>query len=337
MSKILLVDDNVDMLDTLEHLFTFYEYEVLRAENGKVGLEIAATKLPGLIILDALMPVMNGFETCEHLKKNRKTKNIPVIFLSANYTEHEHRMKGLGLGADDYMLKPFNAKELITKAGVLLHRKKLIDQLRHDNSTLLSSSRTAVSAAATVEVMLPDNNPEIDSLTGLYNALQFNQRYVKSLEKAAASQREIAMLALDIDHFHRINDFYGEHTGDYVLMKIANVILQNTPAANNVFRISKNRFYIILPGVSETEASQCGERIRTAICHTPFIDEELFLFKRQSSRRKPEEANVTVSIGVSSSAYAQSHEQLLEHAEAALRGAKTTGRNNTKRHSELNN
>ncbi|MEZ4763189.1 MAG: response regulator [Calditrichia bacterium] len=80
MAKILVVDDNVDMLDTLEHLFTFYDYEVLRAENGKEGLEIAEISQPGLIVLDALMPVMNGFETCENLKRNANTRDIPVIF-----------------------------------------------------------------------------------------------------------------------------------------------------------------------------------------------------------------------------------------------------------------
>ena len=125
MAKILVVDDNIDMLDTLEHLFGFYEFEVLRAENGKVGLEIAEKEQPGIILLDALMPVMDGFEACEKLKQNPKTKEIPVIFLSANFTGQEHRKKGLELGADDYMLKPFNAKELISKINLLLHREPM--------------------------------------------------------------------------------------------------------------------------------------------------------------------------------------------------------------------
>ncbi len=124
MAKILVVDDNVDMLDTLEHLFGFYEFEVLRAENGKEGLEIAEQEQPGVILLDALMPVMDGFEACEKLKQNLKTKNIPVIFLSANYTGQEHRQKGIELGADDYILKPFNAKELITKINSLLQKSQ---------------------------------------------------------------------------------------------------------------------------------------------------------------------------------------------------------------------
>ncbi|MCB0296954.1 MAG: response regulator, partial [Calditrichaeota bacterium] len=141
ISKILIVDDNVDMLDTLEHLFMFYDFEVLRAENGKIGLEVAEAHQPGVILLDALMPVMNGFEACERLKSNPRTREIPVIFLSANYTDRDHRLKGLELGADDYLLKPFNAKELIAKVNSLLHRKQLTEKLRRDNQQLIRQQR----------------------------------------------------------------------------------------------------------------------------------------------------------------------------------------------------
>ncbi|MFQ5583510.1 MAG: response regulator, partial [Calditrichia bacterium] len=76
------------------------------AKNGKEAIEVAGRELPNLIILDALMPVMNGFEACRRLKSSILTQHIPVIFLSANYTEEKHRIEGLELGADDYILKP---------------------------------------------------------------------------------------------------------------------------------------------------------------------------------------------------------------------------------------
>jgi DNA-binding response OmpR family regulator len=114
MPKALIVDDNDDMLDTLEHLFHFYEFEVVRAVNGQEGIQVAENENPDIIILDALMPVMNGFDACKFLKNSPRTKDIPVVFLSANYIEDEHRILGLELGADDYILKPFNAKELKT-------------------------------------------------------------------------------------------------------------------------------------------------------------------------------------------------------------------------------
>ncbi len=118
MPKVLIVDDNEDMLDTLDHLFRFYDFEVFRALNGQEGIQVANKENPDIILLDALMPVMNGFEACKILKSEHKTKDIPIVFLSANYVEDEHRIMGLELGADDYILKPFNAKELIARVKI---------------------------------------------------------------------------------------------------------------------------------------------------------------------------------------------------------------------------
>ncbi len=87
MPRILIVDDNFDMLDTLEHLFSFYQFDVLKAVNGKQGVEAAEKHLPDIILLDADMPVMNGFEACKILKKKRKTRQIPVVFLTAKYID----------------------------------------------------------------------------------------------------------------------------------------------------------------------------------------------------------------------------------------------------------
>ena len=117
MPKVLIVDDNEDMLDTLKHLFQFYEFEVARAVNGQEGIISAEKEKPDIIILDALMPVMNGFDACRALKSGKKTKEIPIVFLSANYMEDEHRVMGLELGADDYVLKPFNGGCGLVKVG----------------------------------------------------------------------------------------------------------------------------------------------------------------------------------------------------------------------------
>ena len=239
MARILVVDDNVDMLDTLEHLFGFYEFDVLRAKNGKEGIEIAEREQPGIILLDALMPVMDGFEACEELKKNPKTRDIPVIFLSANYTSRTHREKGISLGADDYILKPFNAKELIAKINALLHRKQLVDKIKGDNHLLLKKQNQQMPDVD----KLYQNASELksskitDHLTGVYNESFFQQRLDQEYKNSLKQKSDLTLILLDVDAFNKINQTYGDKTGDYVLMKIANVILKNTRDSDIVFRL----------------------------------------------------------------------------------------------------
>lgn len=337
MAKILVVDDNVDMLETLEHLLTFYHFEVVKAQNGKEALEVALREEPGLIILDALMPVMNGFEACERLKSAAETKDIPVIFLSANYTEEEHRDRGLRMGADDYILKPFNAKELIAKINLLLNRKKLINKLRDDNRTIL---RKQIEFANEIDDMRKkaeelEHSDIIDALTGLYNNTCFESRLSEVHREAAARQQPLSIIFADIDFFQRVNDIYGEKTGDYVLMRVANVILNNTRANDSVFRIEKNRFGLILPDTDETGAFYEAERIRAAVQQTPFFDKDFFSMKRLSSKRRQASKNVTISLGVSTVSAGEERPELLRRALTCLTTAKSKGCNVTVRYSEI--
>ncbi len=329
MAKILVVDDNVDMLDTLEHLFTFYDYEVLRAENGKEGLEIAETSQPGLIVLDALMPVMNGFETCENLKRNVNTRDIPVIFLSANYTEYTHRLRGYELGADDYMLKPFNAKELIAKVSSLLHRKKIIKNLRSDNRNLLKRQTGAQTTAPELQ-----QHHFIDYLTGIYN-IDYFSKWVTQFSELQTADQHYSVLLIDADRFKLVNETYGDLIGDFALMKIANIILQNSRQSDFAFRLGKNKFAMLLNVTEESGAFYIGEKIRSAIEQTAFFDQDIFQYKRQTSRRKNEPVNITVSIGVSSLMDSNNVGKAIKLAENALNKAKEMGRNVTIRSSQI--
>ncbi len=337
MAKILIVDDNIDMLDTLEHLFGFYDFEVLRAENGKIALGVAEKEHPNLIILDALMPVMNGFETCEKLKKSKKTKDIQVIFLSANYTEQEHRSKGLELGADDYILKPFNLKELIAKVNALLHRQQIIEKLREANLTLLKKEKTADISFQELQVKAGSFQGRLstDPLTGVYTETIFQERLQEYLKKLDESSRPLSIVLMDVDFFSSINEIYGEQTGDYVLMKVANVILRNSRSSDLVFRLRKNRFALLLWDTQETAAFYEAEKIRSAVRQTNFFDQDFFQFKRVSYQRKKAAQQVTVSIGLLSIDRPIELKVLLHHAEQALQAAKSLGRNKTLRYSEV--
>ncbi len=122
-SKILLVDDEIDTLLPLKRSLEAEDYIVVGASNGKEALIKAKTEIPDIILLDLMMPEMDGYEVCEKLKKDPMTKNIPVIILTAKDAVRD-KVKGLDIGADDYVTKPFNLNELRARIKSVLRRAK---------------------------------------------------------------------------------------------------------------------------------------------------------------------------------------------------------------------
>jgi len=120
-SKIILVDDEIDMLLPLKISLEAENYLVLGASNGFEAIELAKTNIPDLILLDVMMPEMDGYEVCGRLKKDPVTRNIPVIMLTAKDAVRE-KVKGLDIGADDYVTKPFNLNELKARIKSVLRR-----------------------------------------------------------------------------------------------------------------------------------------------------------------------------------------------------------------------
>jgi diguanylate cyclase (GGDEF)-like protein len=336
--KILLVDDNEDMLETLKHLFTLYNFDVVLASNGKEAIDVANKESPHLIVLDALMPVMNGFEACKYLKNGKKTKDIPVIFLSANYTEDSHRIMGLELGADDYILKPFNAKELVTKVKSILRRKAFIEKLRTDNKGLLKEQSDYSKKLEALRKRTQQLQKEVvtDGLTGVYNGHYFLPRLREEFLRSKRYNNQLSIVLIEVDHFEKINKEYGRQAGEYILMKVVNVILNNTRNSDVIFRVEGNRFGIILPNTDETGAYQEAERIREAIDDTKVINKEFFDLSIAPHKRKQGIKNVTASVGVSSLVNGvEKVDAFLEAAEKALKKAREEGRNLTIKHSEL--
>lgn len=336
--KILLVDDNEDMLETLKHLFTLYEFDVALASNGKEAVEMAQKEMPSLIVLDALMPVMNGFEACKKLKEEQKTKDIPVVFLSANYTEDNHRILGLELGADDYILKPFNAKELVTKVKSILSRKEFIHKLRSDNKQLLEQQHSVSKELEKLKKHTQELQKEVftDNLTGVYNDNFFLQRINEEFFRAKRYKNDLSLVLLDVDYFQKMHNEYGNEAGEYILMKVANVILNNTRNSDIIFRVRNNRFSVILPNTDEIGAYKEAERIRSAIDQTNIINEKFFSLSIAPHKRKHGVKNVTASIGIASLKEAnEKPDSLVKDAENALENAKAAGGNVTVKYSQI--
>lgn len=153
-SRILVIEDNPDTRQFLQTVLA-REFEVITAENAILGIDYARNKRPHLIVLDIMLPILNGFDACSLLRKDEATRKIPIIFLSAKNTVTDIT-QGLGLGADDYLSKPFDYKELIARIRVRLREKETWQSepkiLTHGELKLVLDSRDASYAGKAIEL-----------------------------------------------------------------------------------------------------------------------------------------------------------------------------------------
>ncbi len=340
MYKILIVEDNTEMRETLEQLFSFHKFSVIAAENGKVAIDFAEKELPDVILLDAYMPVMDGFEACQKLKDNNKTKNIPVIFLSAKYIEPEDKIEGLKLGADDYILKPFNSKELVTRIRTILKKTSVMRALKEKNEKLSLSNNRINEELKKLKISQQDlaKNAITDPLTGLYNKSYFLKRLKEEFNRALRYDIYQSLILIEMDSFSQINDKYGNQFGDYILMKMANIILNNTRLVDISARYNGERFAIILPQTNVQGSFFEAEKLRISLDGASYLDENIIDLENMKRKRKIDLNKITVSLGVATYPTDQkinTEKELFNLAKMALLKAKSIGRNQTVVYSEI--
>ena len=193
VQKVLVADDDAINRQVLSELLK-PEYTVILAKNGAQTLELAARHLPDLILLDVVMPDMDGYEVLRRLRADSRTEHISVIFISG-LDRPEDEANGLNMGASDYIAKPFNAT--VVTARVALHLQ--VVRQRHMLERLAN----------------------IDGLTGLANRRRFDEVYATEWERARRAGRTLSLALLDIDCFKQYNDQYGHPAGDRVLRSVA--------------------------------------------------------------------------------------------------------------------
>ncbi|NJR65717.1 MAG: two-component system response regulator [Leptolyngbyaceae cyanobacterium CRU_2_3] len=142
--KILVVDDHPSSRLTAVALLSVEGYEVLEAESGQMALECITRVNPDLIILDVMMPGMDGYEVCRRIKQNEHTRLIPIVFVTALSDRHA-RLRGIEAGGDDFLSKPFDQLELSTRARSLIRQKRLNEDLDHSSKVLFSIARAVES------------------------------------------------------------------------------------------------------------------------------------------------------------------------------------------------
>ena len=290
---ILIVDDTVTNLDILIELLN--EYDVIDAINGQDALDIAKEEKIDLILLDIMMPDMDGYEVCKYLKLDPNTKNIPIIFITAK-TDEGSIETAYDIGGSDYVTKPFLPKELKARVKKELHIQDMMDELK-----LLAST---------------------DPMTKLYNRRYFTKTSKHILDLAKRNAQEVSIIMLDIDKFKRVNDTYGHDIGDKVIISLADELISNQRKSDIVCRYGGEEFVILLPNTPIDGAITTAENIRKNMENIVLdLTDDILKF--------------TVSIGVSYVNKDENNiEKALKRADEALYDAKENGRNQVCLHNE---
>lgn len=288
---ILAVDDSPENLDLIKNILEPH-YTVKVAVHSELALQIATSQLPDLILLDIILDDMDGYEICRQLKSSDKTRNIPVIFLTAKHSE-EDEVHGFRIGGSDYITKPFSPSIVLARVRTQIQLKTKSDLL--------------------------EKLASLDGLTEIPNRRAFDTALERQWNQSKRTGMPLSLLIADIDNFKQFNDYFGHPMGDECLKRVARALQNITHRPEDlVARLGGEEFSILLPNTDSTGALLRAEQYRETI-------ENL---KIRHTQNNPN-TFVTISAGV---ATLQAHTfdnvaSLLKAADDALYQAKHQGRN----------
>ncbi|WNK01226.1 diguanylate cyclase [Thalassospiraceae bacterium LMO-JJ14] len=289
-AKILIVDDeplNIEVMSgTLEELG-----DILFASSGEEAIELAARENPDIIILDIMMPGMDGYEVCRKLKETPGAENIPVIFATA-LSDHTDEAKGFEIGAVDFVTKPIVAPVVVARVKNHLQLKRYRDYL--------------------------ETIAFVDGLTGIPNRRSFDQHIRSEWQRAIRSGSELSLLLVDIDHFKQYNDTYGHQAGDACLTLVAKALSSSVHRpGDQVARYGGEEFVCVLPSTNIEGAEMIGATLRDAVN-----------FLKIPHKSSSVCGHVTISVGGAAIKPDQSNDigDLISDADANLYKAKSQGR-----------
>jgi len=260
-NSLLIVDDENANLKVLTHILGS-EYTILTASNGLSAIEKAKEYKPDLILLDILMPEMDGFQTLYEIKNIEEIRRIPVIFITGLDSDKDEE-KGLALDAADYIIKPFNAA---------------IVKLRVRNQIQISNHLNTIGRLKMV-----------DQLTDIPNRRSFEERLKTECEKAINEQKPISLLIMGIDKFREINETYGYKHGDFILNTVVKFFTRDLRyPVDFTARWSGDEFAVLIPDTKIENAMGIAGKLRSDIENAEIHCDPGFSVK------------ITVSIGVNS-------------------------------------
>ena len=318
--NILIVDDTPNNLRLLSTMLTEQGYKVRSVISGKMALTATQAAPPDLILLDINMPQMNGYQICEKLKSNEKTREIPVIFISA-LDEVLDKVKAFAVGGVDYITKPFQLEEVLVRVQNQLTLRQLSKQLQEQNARLQEEIRERKLAQEALEKANQELQrlATLDGLTQVANRRRFDEYLSQEWQRLKREQLPLSLIMCDVDYFKSYNDTYGHQAGDDCLRQVAQAIKKTAKRSTDlVARYGGEEFILILPNTNEEGGMNIAGLMHESI-------HSLKIPHANSSVCK----YVTLSIGVSSTIPSQncSQETLISIVDKALYEAKQQGRN----------
>ncbi|MDZ4860213.1 MAG: diguanylate cyclase [Candidatus Hydrogenedentes bacterium] len=263
--QILIAEDDAVSRRILEAYLRKWGHTVIVTQNGAEAWEhLQRRDAPRLALLDWMMPEMDGVQVCRNVRDRDDASFTYLILLTAK-SETDDIVMALDAGADDYLVKPYNASELRSRIGAGERIVRLHEELKKANAELVRLAQT-------------------DFLTQVFNRSAIVQRLSEELARAARAATSVAVYMLDVDHFKQVNDTHGHAAGDQVLVEVAKRLREQCRPYDATGRYGGEEFVVIAPGPPQNEMDAVGERIRAAIAAAPI-------------KTDGGEINVTVSIG----------------------------------------
>jgi two-component system, cell cycle response regulator len=306
--RILVVDDHPDNVELLRARLQARGYEVDGASGGEEALEMIKANPPDLILLDVMMPRVDGMEVVRRLKADKDLPFIPVIMQTA-LDSTENKVEGLDAGADDYITKPINFPELDARVKSLLRIKKLQEDLRTRERELQEMNERLLRISQT------------DGLTEVANRRALETKLDEMWAHSQRLHEPLSIVMCDIDKFKSVNDTYGHQVGDIVLKDFACLLKEAVREIDRIGRYGGEEFLLLLPGTPLDSAVTFAERLRE------IVKEHTFSFEGGTLTR-------TMSCGVAAWPHPEIRDQeaLLKAADDALYVAKESGRDKVVRY-----
>jgi two-component system cell cycle response regulator len=301
--RVLLADSSLSTRVKISETLGANDHAVTLADTTVEALALSRQQRFDLIILNLHIGNEDGLRLVSQFRSQDDTRQVPILLIVDEF-DTPRLIKGLDIGANDYLVKPIDRNELIARVRTQVRRRRYQDRLRANYERSLSLALT-------------------DSLTGLYNRRYLADHLERSLQRARETGKPVSVVLIDIDHFKQVNDGHGHAVGDEVLRAVAQRVNGNLRNFDMVARLGGEEFVIVMPDTPGEIGYMVAERLRDRVARDPIVTASGKL-------------NVTISMGVA--AYAggdETPDDLIKQADAAMYQAKRSGRNRVHAHESV--
>lgn len=288
--KIMIVDDEIFNIEVVVGFLEDEGYALSYNTNPKKALQRIFDEDFDLILLDISMPEINGLDLCKRLKTDVKTREIPILFLSA-FSDTKTITDAFSSGAVDYITKPFNGLELIARVNTHIELRRYIKELQVKQEKLAQIVAT-------------------DTLTGLANRIRFLSILKKETAQITSVNSHLTLIYIKIDNMQKINALYNHKIGDTIIVKMAKILNTFKKDTSTLARIFGTEFVLLMPMTSLSSSSKIAKKILTTVGETKFVN-----------------VQVTCSIGIGTYTLDEKYEAFLQRVEKLMQEVNHSGGN----------